>query len=133
MRGYVNRRVADREWNAHPFSRGLLTLPKRISQAHRWNLFRLHLNGHLTTSRLARAGVVQEYDRCQFCNAESDSVNHLAQCRVTRMAWEQLRRNLDWLTGVFSLDVYPLEVVPSFLGVSGRQRCAHAMGARLPA
>jgi len=87
-RQYMTVRVERRGWNADMFVRGLSGIPRSVPQAHRWQLFRLHLNGHCTTARVFAAGVVDSVGLCCFCRAGPDSIAHLLSCTAVARALE---------------------------------------------
>ena len=109
-REYLKQRLAARGWDGDACVQSLLYLPRRMAQAHRWDLFRLHLNGHCTVSRLARAGVqVQRPASCALCNGGADSMDHIVGCPVTTEAWRQLSLTVDVPLGAFSMEALFLQ------------------------
>ncbi len=89
-RVYMQQRMSDRGWNADECLRNVRGLPSTIPQAHRWQLFRLHLNGIYTSARVGAAGVVDSVAPCFLCRSASDSVAHLFECSVVLGAWRQV-------------------------------------------
>ena len=89
-RVYLRQRLSSRGWNADSCLINVPTLPSAVPQSHRWQLFRLHLNGIYTTSaQVGVAGVVSNPSPCYFCRFATDSVAHLVACPVVQRAWRQ--------------------------------------------
>ncbi len=71
------------------------TLPASVPQSHRWQLFRLHLNGIYTAARVGIAGVADPNSNCWLCRGGTDSVAHITACPVVLRAW----RRMPWPDG----------------------------------
>ena len=79
-------KVAAQGWCGEQVLHGLAALPQAVPQGHRWHLFKAHMRGHLTTSRLRHTGIVQGVERCPFCQTAEDSMEHIVDCDTVREA-----------------------------------------------
>ena len=73
-------------WSTDKVFHGLAALPHSVPQGHRWHLFKAHMKGHMTTSRLRYTGVVEEVETCPFCKEGEDSMHHMLDCDTVRSA-----------------------------------------------
>ena len=82
----LREKVAAQGWCGEQVLHGLAALPQAVPQGHRWHLFKAHMRGHLTTSRLRHTGIVQGVERCPFCQTAEDSMEHIVDCDTVREA-----------------------------------------------
>ena len=91
---YVEQRVVRRDdGERSSIRRGLGEVPKSLGQNARWFLFKLHLGGLMTTTRVAKARPDVQIAACPLCGIGEDSSGHLLQCNPVQLALLQAMRN----------------------------------------
>ena len=83
---YLRKRVQAKGWGNAQIAERLRAIPRSTPQAHRWHLFRTHLNGHMSADRLRKAGVEIADDKCAFCGVGPDTYTHLQECPIILQA-----------------------------------------------
>ena len=86
-RAFLAGCVHARGWNSAAFLRGLDVAQKGLPQAQRWHLFKLHLNGHMTTARLHAARQAPAILQCSLCGNGPDHISHYFTCATVRTAF----------------------------------------------
>ena len=84
---YLRQRVADRGWNPGAFARGLRRPMKGLTQLQRWHLFRIHVNGHMSSARLHAARKAPVLLPCALCGRADDSARHILRCPTVTAAF----------------------------------------------
>ena len=84
---YLQQRVADKGWNPGAFARGLRRPLRGLTQLQRWHLFRLHVNGHMSATRLHAARQAPVILPCALCGRADDSARHILTCSTVRAAF----------------------------------------------
>ena len=84
---YLRQRVADRGWNPGAFARGLRRPMKGLTQLQRWHLFRIHVNGHMSSARLHAARQAPVLLPCALCGRADDSARHILRCPTVTAAF----------------------------------------------
>ena len=86
---YVVERVGKDGWDGAGLLRRMHTIPRTMSQAHRWFLLKTHLKGPLTTGRLAQARVCEE-SPCLLCAHGEDNTRHIVKCPEVEKAYQAI-------------------------------------------
>ena len=84
---YLRNRIHDRGWNSALFMQGFQKCPRATTQAQRWHLFRIHFNGHMSSTRVHAALPSVAVLPCPLCGG-TDSASHLLECPTTRAAFD---------------------------------------------
>ena len=85
-RTYLCNRIQDKGWNSASFRQGFDKCPRAATQAQRWTLFRIHLNGLMTSTRVHAALPAVAVIPCPLCGGQ-DSAVHLLHCPATQAAF----------------------------------------------
>ena len=85
-RTYLCNRIQDKGWNSASFRQGFDKCPRAATQAQRWTLFRIHLNGLMTSTRVHAALPAVAVIPCPLCGGP-DSAEHLLHCPATQAAF----------------------------------------------
>ena len=87
---YLRQRVAARGMNPGAFARGLRRPLRGLTQLQRWHLFRLHVNGHMSSTRLHAARQAPVILPCALCGRADDSARHVFTCPTVLAAFRQV-------------------------------------------
>ena len=84
---YLRNRIHDKCWNSALFMQGFRKCPRATTQAQRWHLFRIHFNGHMSSTRVHAALPSVAVLPCPSCGG-TDSAPHLLECPTTRATFD---------------------------------------------
>ena len=90
-RAFLGMRIRAKVRDDTLFFQGLARVAaqrRKFSQAQLWHLFRIHLNGHMTTHRLFCAQQAPAELPCFLCQAATDSVSHILACPTIHEAFQ---------------------------------------------
>ena len=87
---HLRIRVSDKGYNPVAFAQGLEALPRALTQLQRWHLFRIHVNGHMSSSRLKAARQAPIVLPCPLCGTADDSARHCLQCATAVAAFNKV-------------------------------------------
>ena len=73
--------------NPGAFARGLRRPLRGLTQLQRWHLFRLHVNGHMSSTRLHAARQAPVILPCALCGTADDSARQIPDCSTVTAAF----------------------------------------------
>ena len=84
---YLRNRIHDKGWNSALLMQGFQKCPRATTQAQRWHRFRIHLTGHMSSTRAHAALPSGAVLPCPLCGG-IDSASNLSEGPTTRAAFD---------------------------------------------